>query len=644
VDDSNERPGHGEHAVGRRDFFKGAAAGTAGLIVTGRAAEAAPEPAAPAPPSVVVPTDAQDLAYAQAQNATPATVRAAIPGQQPASDFMVDVIKKLDFDYVAINPGSAFAGLHESLINYSGNKSPEILTALHEEAAIAMAHGYAKAAGKPMLVCVHGTVGMLHGSMALFQAWADRVPVFLVVGQHRNPTGIVNLPHSAQDMGSIVRDFVKFDDEATNLERFAESTLRAYQIATTPPMGPVLLSVDAELQEELIETKDRPRIPELVRPSPPQGDSNAVRETARLLVAAESPLLLPRKVGRTPRGWDLMIELAETLQAPVDVGTYGSWQDFPSWHPLWGNGGAGYRADVTLGLEMSDMSALARAARASGRKTISISAEHLFQHSNIHDYGRYADVDLAIAGDAEATLPSLIEETRKLITPDRKRVLAERGAKIAAAHKEAHKKYVENASFGWGNSPISVPRMIAELGAQVQNDDWAVVSGHQFTGDWQRRLLNFDKHYRYNGDNGGFGIGYDTPGSVGAALAHKRQGRLSIGIVGDGDLNFQPGVLWTAVHHKIPLLLVVHNNRAYHAEVMIVQRMCGSRGRGMANASIGSVINEPAISYSQMAKAYGMYAEGPIENPRDLAGAYQRALAKVRAGEPALVDVIAQPR
>jgi acetolactate synthase-1/2/3 large subunit len=635
-----------DSTVRRRDFFKGAAAGAAGLIVTGRAADAAaPEAASPAPPAVVVPTDAQDLAYAQAQAAAPASaVRAVVPGQQPASDFMVDVLKKLDFDYVAINPGSAFAGLHESLINYSGNKSPEILTALHEEAAIAMAHGYAKAAGKPMLVCVHGTVGMLHGSMALFQAWADRVPVFLIVGQHRNPTGIVNLPHSAQDMGSIVRDFVKFDDETTTLERFAESTLRAYQIATTPPMGPVLLSVDADLQEETIEAKDRPRIPELVRPSPPQGESNAVREAARLLVNAEAPLLLPRKLARTPRGWDLMIELAETLQAPVDVGTYGSWQDFPSWHPLWGNGGAGYRGDVTLALEMSDMSALARAARTSGRKTISISSEHLFQHSNIHDYGRYADVDLAIAGDAEATLPSLIEEIKKQLTADRKRALADRGAKIAVAHKEAHKRYVENASYGWGNSPISVPRMIAELGEQVKNDDWAIVSGHQFTGDWQRRLMNFDKHYRYNGDNGGFGIGYDTPGSVGAALAHKRQGRLSIGIVGDGDLNFQPGVLWTAVHHKIPLLLVVHNNRAYHAEVMIVQRMCGNRGRGMANASIGSVLNDPPISYSQMAKAYGMYAEGPIDNPRDLAAAYQRALAKVRAGEPALIDVIAQPR
>jgi thiamine pyrophosphate-dependent acetolactate synthase large subunit-like protein len=409
-------------------------------------------------------------------------------------------------------------------------------------------------------------------------------------------------------------------------------------------MGPVLLAVDEEVQEESITAKERPRIPALVRTSPPQGDSNAVREAARLLVNAEAPILLPRKLARTPKGWDLMLELAELLQAPVDVGTYGSWQDFPSWHPLWGNGGAGYRADVSLGLEMSDMSALARNARANGRKTISISSEHLFHHSNIHDYGRYADVDLAIAGDAEATLPSLIEEIRRLITADKKSALAARGENVAAANKEAHAQFVQNARFGWDNSPISVPRMIAELGAQIRNDDWAIVSGHQFTGDWQRRLLNFDKHYRYNGDNGGFGIGYDTPGSVGAALAHKQQGRLSIGIVGDGDLNFQPGVLWTAVHHRIPLLLIVHNNRAYHAEVMIVQRMCGNRGRGNANAHIGSAISEPNISYAQMAKAYGMYSEGPIENPKDLAAAYSRALARVRAGEPALIDVVSQPR
>jgi acetolactate synthase-1/2/3 large subunit len=633
--------------VERRHFFKGAVLGAAGLVVKGPAEAEVGAPSVPERPGVLFPTDAQGRTeYEYAPQATSGgSASADAPARpQPASDFMVDVLRKLDFDYAAINPGSAYAGLHESFLNYGGNRMPELLTCLHEEAGVAMAHGYAKAAGKPMLVCVHGTVGMLHASMALFQAWADRVPVFLIVGMHRNPAGVINLPHSAQDMGSIVRDFVKFDDETTNLERFCESALRAYQVALTPPMGPVILAVDEELQEESLAGKNRPRIPELVRTSPPQGDTNAVREAARLLVNAETPVLLPRKLARTPKGWDLMIELGELLQAPVDVGTYGSWQDFPSWHPLWGNGGTGYRADVMLGLEMSDMSGLARTARANGRKTISISSEHLFHHSNIHDYGRYADVDLAIGGDAEATLPSLIDEIRKLITAEKKSAFAARGEKIAAAHKAAHAQFVQNARYGWDDSPISVPRLIAELGEQVKNDDWAIVSGHQFTGDWQRRLLNFDKHYRYNGDNGGFGIGYDTPGSVGAALAHKKQGRLSIGIVGDGDLNFQPGVLWTAVHHQIPLLLVVHNNRAYHAEVMIVQRMCGSRGRGNQNAHIGSSIADPNISYSQMAKAYGMYSEGPIDNPKELAGAYRRALARVRAGEPALVDVIAQPR
>jgi acetolactate synthase I/II/III large subunit len=627
----------------RRDFFKGAVLGAAGLVVKPEgAAEAAAETAVPGVerPAVIFPTEAQEFGVAQA----PAARAAADEGARPASDYMVDVLKKIGFEYAAINPGSTFQGLHESLINHGGNKAPELLTCLHEESAVAMAHGYAKAAGRPMLAVVHGTVGLLHSSMALFQAWADRVPVFMIVGHHRNPSGVINRPHSAQDMGAIVRDFVKFDDEATTLERFGEAAMRAYRIAMTPPMGPVLLTVSAELQESLVTNPAALRIPELAMPAPPQGDANAVREAARLLVNAQTPLIQIAKMGRTPKAWDLLIELADALQAPVDVMGYASWQKFPSWHPMYGNGGPGYRPDVMLGLEVTDMSAQARTVRANNGKTISITSEYLFQHSNIHDYGRYSEVDVPIAGDGEATLPLLIEEIRKQTTPALKTAMQARGQRVAAAHKQAQMTAIQDARHGWDASPVSVPRLIAELGEQIKNDDWAIVSGHQFTGDWQRRLLNHDKPYRYNGDCGGFGIGYDSPASVGGALAHKRAGRLSIGIVGDGDLNFGPGVLWTAVHHKIPLLLVVHNNRAYHAEVMIIQRMSGVRGRGMANAHIGNVITDPNINYAQMARAYGMYSEGPVDNPRDLVGAYQRALAKVRSGEPALVDVVSQPR
>jgi acetolactate synthase-1/2/3 large subunit len=239
----------------------------------------------------------------------------------------------------------------------------------------------------------------------------------------------------------------------------------------------------------------------------------------------------------------------------------------------------------------------------------------------------------------------LIEECRKLITPTRRRALDQRGAKIATSNQQLRAHWIDEARFGWDSSPISIPRMIAELHGQIRNDDWAIVSGHQFTGDWQRRLMNFDRHYRYNGDSGGFGIGYDTPGSVGGALGHRAQGRLCIGIVGDGDFNFVgPGALWTAAHHKIPLLLIIHNNRAYNAELMIVQRMCGQRRRGTDRAQIGTTITDPNVDYAKVAQGYGVYAEGPIQDPTALASAFERALQRVRAGEPALVDVVSQPR
>ncbi len=630
-------------SVDRRKFLKGAAAGAAGAAgaIVGGTSSAQQNAPASTRSGVARPTEADG----RADFVPPEPPAGAGFIQHPASDYMVDVLKTLDFDYVAVNPGSAFEGLHESLINHGGNRKPEILTVLHEEAGAAIAHGYAKAAGKPMMTLMHGTVGLLHASMGLFQAWCDRVPVFAIVGHARNPTSVVNRPHSAQDMGAIVRDFMKVDDEPTNLDVFANIAMRAYTIGRTPPMGPTLLVVDSELQESPIPDPAKLTIPRLSMPSVPHGDTGAVREAARLLASAERPLIRTGKLARTSAGWDRLIELAELLQAPVDVGGYASWQDFPSWHALYGSGGTDYRPDVILGLELNDMTASVRAVRATGGKTISICAEYLSQGHNIHDFGSYSEVDVAIAADGEATLPALINEIRNQSAGNAARLRTTRGERIAMAHKAIRESEIDAARFGWNSSPISVPRMVAELGRQIQNDDWAIVSGHQFTGQWQRRLLNHDKFYRYNGDCGGFGIGYDTPASVGGALAHREHGRLSIGIVGDGDFNFVgPGALWTAAHHKIPLLLIVHNNRAYHAEVMLVQRTAARRGRGNDNVDIGNVIRDPAPDYAKIAQGYGLHAEGPIEDPAALAPALERALARVRAGEPALLDVVSQPR
>ena len=626
--------------LGRRNFLKGAAAGAATALVAGNNVSAQQRTPGDRP-AVARPTEADG----RADFAPPDTSRGTSLSAAPGSDFMVDVLKQLDLEYVAVNPGSSFEGLHESIINYGGNQKPTLLTVLHEEAGAAMAHGYAKAAGKPMMTLMHGTVGLLHASMAMFQAWADRVPIFAVVAHSRNPTSVINRPHSAQDMGALVRDFTKWDDEATNLERFAQSAMHAYTIGRTPPMGPTLLVVDSELQEMPSAERAKLHVPELSLAAPPQGDANAVREAARLLVNAEQPLIRSFKLARTEAGWNRLIELAELLQAPVDVGTYGSWQDFPSWHKLYGSGGPDYEPDVILGLELNDMSASVRTTRAGGGKTISICSEYLFQGRNIHDFGDYSEVDVPIAADGEATLPALIEEVRRLATRDRLRSFAARGEAVAAAHRVQREHDLEEARYGWNASPVSVPRMIAELGRQIADDDWAIVSGHQFTGTWQRRLLNHDRHYRYNGDCGGFGIGYDTPASVGGALAHRAHGRIPVAIVGDGDFNFVgAGAMWTAAHERIPLLTIIHNNRAYHAEVMLVQRTAARRGRGSDRSYMGTVITDPNPDYAKIAQGYGVYAEGPVSDPNELGAVFARALERVRAGEPALVDVLSQPR
>src|SRR5579864_4259577 len=279
-----------------------------------------------------------------------------------------------------------------------------------------------------------------------------------------------------------------------------------------------------------------------------------------------------------------------------------------------------------------------------GAKLMTITAGDLFSRSNYQDFGRYADVDLAIAADAEATLPALIEACKKLLTADRKRALEARGKKLAEQHKKNRDSDIEQAAAGWDASPVSTARMAAELWNQIQHEDWSLVSDLTFVSWWPQRLWQFDKPYHFIGGHGAYGIGYGAPAAVGAALANKKHGRVSVNIQCDGDLNYAPGILWTAAHHRIPLLSVMHNNRAYHQEMMYLQDMANRAQRRPDRAQIGTAITDPNIDYAMLAKAYGMYSAGPIDNPADLGPAIQSAIAVVKRGEPALIDVVTQPR
>jgi acetolactate synthase I/II/III large subunit len=620
--------------VDRRKFLKGAAVGGIATLVSTAGALGAQQ-AAPVAAKAAVPLPEID----------PVPPERVLTVERPGADFMVDVLKSLGFEYVAANPANTFRGLHESIINYGGNKAPELIMCCHEESAVGIAHGYSDVEGKPMLTMVHSTVGLQHASMAIYNAWAGRAPIYVIAGNTLDPTVPHLMYHATPDVASIVRDFTKWDDAPVSLQHFAESAVRAYKVATTLPREPVVLVLDTELQEKPV-PKNEPRIPKFVPDSAPQADSGSVAEMARLLVAAQNPVIIAGRVARSQAGMDHFIAFAETLQVPViDPGG-----NLPSQHPLAQAGGRALiqNADLILGLEVDNLWNAVNSERGhlyrDNTKLISFTVKDLYPRSNFDDLPRNADVDLAVAGDPEVTLPVLTEAVKGLITDDRKRAFQDRGKKVAEASQKAMERARNEATYGWDSSPLSRPRISAEVWAQIKNEDWATADGGAVGGNLMGFQWKCDKYYRRTRSVSAAGVGFRAPSAVGAALAHKKYGRLFVYAQGDGDMMYAPGVLWTAAHHRIPLLAVMFNNRAYHQEVMEVQQMCARHQRGIDRAGIGTKIEDPNLDFAKLAQSMGFYAEGPIDNPNDLGPAIKRALAVVKKGEPALLDVVTQPR
>jgi thiamine pyrophosphate-dependent acetolactate synthase large subunit-like protein len=600
---------------------------------------------------------------AQAQTSSPAPVSASASAAEgsdklilhPGSDFMVDVIKRLKLDYLTANPGSSFRSLHESVVNYGGNKSPELITCLHEESSVAIAHGYAKAAGKPMGVMAHGTVGLQHASMAIYNAWCDRVPMIIFGGNgldaaKRRPG--TEWSHSVQDAALLVRDFVKWDDAPASLQHFAESTVRAYRVATTGQMGPVVIMADTDLQEDSMHGP-APTIPELRPVRPLQGDSASLKEAAKMLLAASKPVILADRAARNQEGVQSLVALAEVLQAPVvDLGGR---MNFPNTHYLCQSDARRSlvrEADVILMLEvadpwgqvntMSDPGKKAQSVARAGAKIITLGFGESAIRSNYQDFQRFLSVDLAINGEAQASLPLLTEQILKQASATQRSAITARRAPLKAQWEQQVQAAKDAAALGWDASPISTARLAMETWSVIQNEPWSLAVSDRIA--WARRLWPTTQHYQMLGGSGGQGVGYGLAASVGAALANKSLGRMTVTFQPDGDLLYAPGALWTAAHHKLPLLMVMHNNRGYYQEVMHLQRMASLHGRRTDQAWIGNAISNPNIDFAKIAQGHGVWAEGPISDPVQLRGALQRAVAEVKAGRPALVDVVCQAR
>ncbi|TPG39608.1 thiamine pyrophosphate-binding protein [Sphingomonas koreensis] len=639
----------------RRKFLKGSfAVGAAAVAAPAFGQSNSPAPAKAAPPAGPSATAAQAEAGPMAGSDMGAGETFI---ERPGSDYMIDVLRAANINYVAAMVGSSFRGLHESIINYAGDKSPQLIVCVHEEVSAAMAHGYAKASGTPMAIAVHSTVGLQHASMAIYNAWCDRVPMLILAANTLDETKRrpgVEWMHTAEDLAAFVRDYTKWDDTPISLTHFGESCMRAMQLALTPPYEPVLIVIDSELQERPADPAVK--VPRLGVVAPPAGSPAAIDQAAAMLIAAERPLIAADRAARTPAGVALLVRLAELLNAPV-IDLSGR-MNMPTNHYLNHTSRQGELvrgADVILGLELTDIWGLVntvpdkierKAIRLAkdDAKVIGISANHGFIHANVQDSQRYYACDLTLDADGETALPQLIEAIERKLTADRRGAIAARKADMTAAFAQMRAADAQQAAIGWDASPISTARLSMELWDRIKASDWGLVSETKFLSSWPQRLWDITEHHQYIGGEGGYGLGYGLPAALGAALAHRDAGRLAVAVLGDGDVMMLPGGLWTAAHHSIPLLMIMHNNRAWHQETMHIRRMSARRNRGADTWNVGTVITDPPVDFAALAKSMGVWGEGPIDDPARLGAALDRALAVVRSGKPALLDVHTQPR
>ncbi len=637
--------------VNRRGFLKGAAVGAAGgatALVGGvgtTAAQTGADAARPVAVSLTVPPSTPQQLDRDAGNVRPPAKARAV--QRAGSDLMVQVLKDLGVEYVASNPGSSFEGIQESIVNYgtTPNVMPEFITALHEETAVDMANGYGKAEGRPMCAMLHGTIGIQHASMAIYQAYCSGTPMLLLAGRD---DGFIQA-HTASDMAGIVRPITKWDAQPTTLMGSLDAIQEAYRQAITPPTGPTLVVLDMEFQKE--EAGDM--VVPTYRPPEITGiDATTAREIGRALLGADNPRIAVGSL-RTPAGVRGAVALAELVGASTSTGATGGPMSFPERHPLCGPG-ADVAWDYTLGLEAGGTVSLRRAAVATlteDRDVTGIGYGALRPGAPARRRpGRRPKVESGrtISVDAEASIPAIIAAVTRDMTADNRRTIEQRKARHATANQQAYvaalREAVEEKKIGWDASPVSTARLYAELWPLIMDEDWCLSSPSNFSGGHHRELWEHNKPYSYLGGQGAAGMGYCAGASGGAALAAKHRSRFVVNIQTDGDMNYAPGVLWSAAHHGLPLLTVMHNNRAWHQELMFLQFMAGVRGRGTDRGHIGTTLRDPFIDYAKMAEAYGMAGEGPIDDPAQLQAALRRGVNSVKRGEPYMIDVVTQPR
>ena len=573
-----------------------------------------------------------------------ATVRRDIP--QPSapgetvwgSDAIADMLRAMDIPYVLLNPGASFRGLHDSLVNHLGNEKPQMVVVLHEEHAVAIAHGYTKVTGKPLIAILHSNVGLMHGSMAIFDAWVDRVPVIVlgatgpVDANKRRPW--IDWIHTAQDQGALVRNFIKWDAQPASIPSAQEALLRARQIATTAPQGPVYVCFDAALQESKL--SGRPALPDPSRylaPPPARPSDEVVAQAAQWLSQASRPVILMGRVSRDMEGWRQRVQLAETLNAQVltDLRVGAA---FPTDHPLHAAPSGSFltpaaqdvlrQADVVLSLDWLDLSGTLKQAwgdKTVGSKIIQVSVDHYSHNGWSMDHQGLPPVDLFLLCEPEPAVALLNQQIRP----------RQATAPIQRPHAAAA---VTQAS-----GPMTVAALAATLRRAVGEQKVCLM---RLPLSWSGEMWDFRHPLDFLGYDGGGGIGSGPGMAIGSALALKGTDRLPVAVIGDGDYMMGVNAFWTAANAQIPMLLVVCNNRSFFNDELHQERVARQRQRPVENRWIGQRISNPAPDLAMIARGQGLTGIGPVEDAAELERVLIDAIAAVKKGETVVVDVVVQ--
>jgi len=565
--------------------------------------------------------------------------------QYYGSDLVVDYLRAVGIEFVSINAGATLRGLHDSLLRVG---DPALISTLHEEIAVGIAHGYAKSAGKPMAAAVHDHVGPLHAHMALYNAWADDVPMLVLGGSGPRDTAMrrpwIDWIHTSSPTAAPVRDAVKWDCEPASIEAIVPSLSRAYREAVAVPPGPVFVALDVQLQEQA--TSEPPSLARPIVPSPPVAAADRIEWLVDRLLDARAPLFV---VDRPPPGtMESLVRLANLLSAGVvDLGSRCS---FPTTH--WADqtesrSEALAEADVVVAIDPRDLlwtvtavderdrsletlvqpdSLVISLGTTATRSTVPVDRGGEF--AGAHHLVGHAPAVLALAADLAESFPRRWSTSRG----ERRALLTDRWRASRDANREA-------AVAAARSTPIHPAHLGLCLAQAVADGPWQLSNG--LLGGWLRRLWDFESETSYLGRSGGEGLGYGLPSSVGASLAHQGDDTLVVDLQSDGDLLYTPQALWTAAHHRLPLLVVVYDNRAYGRDLVHQRLVAANRGRAGSGRPEGVVIGDPAIRFDALAESFGVETRGPVEDPSVLQGLLGEAAGIVRdERRPMLVHVV----